>query len=123
LLSPEKLSDEVKNIIINAQNANNLYICDISLWEIAMLAIKKRINIYEPIHDLLNRIQSIDGLSIIAINADIAAESVMLADGFYGDPADCIIVASTRKLAGVLVSRDQKIIDWSAKGNLKLVSG
>jgi PIN domain nuclease of toxin-antitoxin system len=123
LISPDELSKKIIKSIEIAQNSNNLYISSISLWEIAMLIHKKRINVYERIADFINSITNIDGLNIININAGIAAESVALPGGFHSDPADCIIIASARDLAATLITRDQKIIDWSLDGHLKLIVG
>jgi len=119
LLTPEQLSTEIKQKITAAQEKNNLIICSISLWEIAMLSSKKRINIYEPINDFLKAITDIAGLSVQDISPEIAAHSVMLMDNFHGDPADRIIVATTRTNGATLLTRDQKILDWAKFGHIK----
>lgn len=123
LLAPDNLKDKIKAQITAAQHSDNLYLSSITLWEIAMLIQKKRISVFERTSDFLHYISSIDGLNIIEINAEIAAESVMLPGGFASDPADCIIIASTREIAGNLITRDQKIIDWANQGYLKVTSG
>lgn len=123
LLEQDKLKISVKEQIEQAQNASKLYIADITIWEIAMLIQKRRISVFERSADFLNSIANIDGLNIIAINANIAAESVMLPGGFASDPADCLIIASTREIAGTLITRDQKIIDWANQGYLKVTLG
>jgi len=123
LLTPDDLDASVRNQIDTAQKSDNLYISAISLWEIAMLIHKNRISVFERSSEFLNTISNIDGLSIIPINASIAAESVMLPGGFTSDPADCLIVASTREIAGNLITRDQKIINWANQGYLKVSPG
>ena len=74
LLKPEELSGDIKKIIESAQGENKLLISSISLWEIAMLKSKKRINIYEPLKDFLQAITDIDGIKVIHILPDIAAD-------------------------------------------------
>jgi PIN domain nuclease of toxin-antitoxin system len=123
LLSPENISAEIKKTIAKAQENENLFISSITLWEIAMLIKKRRINVYERSSDFLESIVNIDGLKVIQINAGIASESVMLPGNFSSDPADCLIIASTRELAGALITRDQKIIDYSCQGYLKVIKG
>jgi len=76
LLKPEELSVDIKKIIESAQEENKLLISSISLWEIAMLKSKKRINIYEPLKDFLQAITDIDGLTVLDISPNIAADSV-----------------------------------------------
>ncbi|HJD60158.1 MAG TPA: type II toxin-antitoxin system VapC family toxin [Rickettsia endosymbiont of Omalisus fontisbellaquei] len=122
LLQPEELSEKTKHIINLAQENSQLFLSSISLWEIAMLNFKKRINIYEPIKDFLNSITDINGLSIKDISPEVAAESVSLMDDFHGDPADRIIVATAKCLGATLLTRDQKILNWAKLGHIKSIS-
>ena len=119
LLQPEELSEDIRRYITVAQDNNQLLICSISLWEIAMLKSKRRINIYEPIRDFLESVTSIDGLSVKDISAEIAAESVQLMDDFHGDPADRIIAATAKCCVATLLTRDQKILTWASLGHIK----
>jgi len=121
LLKPEELSGDIKKIIEFAQGDNRLLISSISLWEIAMLKSKKRINIYEPLKDFLQAIKDIDGVRIIDILPDIAADSVSLTDDFHGDPADRIIAATAINAGAVLLTRDQQILSWAEMGNIRAV--
>ena len=121
LIEPEQLSDEVKNIISNAQEDNRLFLSSISLWEIAMLKLKKRINIYQQVKQFLNAIEDIDGLRILDLTATIAAESTLLTDGFHGDPADRIIVASAIDKSACLVTRDNQILSWADNGHIRVI--
>lgn len=122
LLQPEELHEDIKQLITIAQENNQLLICSISLWEIAMLKSKRRINIYQPIRDFLESITNIDGLSVKDISAEIAAESVQLMDDFHGDPADRIIVATAKCCGATLITRDQKILTWANLGHIKSLS-
>jgi PIN domain nuclease of toxin-antitoxin system len=119
LLKPGELSEDVKQQINLAQESAQLFLSSISLWEIAMLKFKKRINIYEPIKDFLEFITNINGLSIKDISAEIAAESISLMDEFHGDPSDRIIVATVKCCGATLLTRDQKILTWANLGHIK----
>jgi len=123
LLEPDNIAKKIKEQIASAQSVSSLYISSITLWEIAMLIQKKRISVFERTSDFLKYISRIEGLSVIEISAEIAAESVMLPGAFSSDPADCIIIASTRGIAGSLITRDQKIIEWANQGYLKVIKG
>jgi PIN domain nuclease of toxin-antitoxin system len=120
LLTPTKLSKETIDTITEAQNNNKLFISSISLWEISMLINKKRIYVFEPVISFLNTISNIDGLTIMQINASIGADSGCLLD-FHGDPADRLIVATTRELAGSLITKDQKILEWAEQGFIRTI--
>ena len=119
LLQPEELSEDIKQHIALAQQNCQLFLCSISLWEIAMLKLKRRINIYEPIKDFLNYIANINGLSVKDVSPEIAAESVLLMDNFHSDPADRIIVATTKVFGATLITRDQQILKWANLGHIK----
>lgn len=119
LVQPEELAEDIKQHITLAQENGQLLLCSISLWEIAMLKFKRRINIYEPIKDFLGSVTNIPGLSIKEISSEIAAESVLLMDDFHGDPADRIIVATARCFGATLLTRDQKILTWGNLGHIK----
>ena len=113
IFEPEQLKEDIKKHIALAQENNQLFISSISLWEIAMLYFKKRISIYEPIKAFLESIVNIHGAIIKDISPEVAAESILLADGFHGDPADRIIVATTKVHGAVLLTRDHKILSWA----------
>ena len=66
---------------------------------------------------------SIKPTKAFRININIANDSTSLPDGFVSDPADCIIIASTREVAGTLITCDRKILDWANKGYLKTIRG
>lgn len=121
LLCPDELAKSSMKIIEKAQEQNQLFLSSITLWEIAMLKSKKRINVYEPIKEFLESITDIEGLSIKEISAGIAAESVLL-DDFHGDPADRIIAATSLSSGLVLLTRDKKILSWAEQGNIRAVS-
>ena len=45
----------------------------------------------------------------ILVSPKIAVRSARLGEGFRGDPADCIIVATALEYGWVIVSKDQRI--------------
>ena len=120
LLKPNELHSNIKEIIDLAQDKSRLLLSSISLWEIAMLKSKKRINIYEPITEFLKSITAIEGLTIIDITPEIAANSTTLLEDFHGDPADRIITASCVNYGAMLLTRDHQIISWADSGSIKV---
>ncbi|MGI4775764.1 MAG: type II toxin-antitoxin system VapC family toxin [Janthinobacterium lividum] len=121
-LSPNEISKEVTEAISGAQDDSRLFISSITLWEIAMLVNKKRINLFEPTLTFLNSISQAKGLNIVSISTSIAADSGNLLN-FHGDPADRIITATTRELAGHLITKDEKILTWAKEGYMKTING
>lgn len=50
-----------------------------------------------------------------------APENVLLTDVFHGDPADRIIVATTKVYGATLITRDQKILSWADQGDIRVL--
>jgi len=93
----------------------------ISLWEVSMLSLKSRIVLSENTLEWLKTALGAPGISIQPITPEIAYESTMLPDNFHGDPADRLIVATTRILNATLLTLDKKILEYSKKGYIKTV--
>lgn len=121
LMDSKEIKDSVKKQIKLAQKNNKLIISSISLWEIAMLYSKKRLDVYEPIEQYLKSISQIDGMQISDISSQIAATSVSLGDDFHGDPADRIISATAKINNATLYTRDKKILAWAKMGGVKFL--
>ena len=77
LLKPDILNSEVKNIITQAQNSDQLYISSISLLEIAKLIQLKKLHVYARLADFLNSIVDIKGLNVIQLNPNIIAVRIL----------------------------------------------
>lgn len=112
IIEKTKLNNTEIQLITEAQRNNSLIISSISLWEITMLAHKKKISIFGRVVDFLEDIEKIPGIYIAEINGKTSSESIML-NNFHGDPADRLIVATTKVFSARLLTRDQKIINWA----------
>ena len=84
-------------------------LCDISLWEVAMLVTLGRLTLGEPLASWLDAAADPRSVRILPVTAAIAAEVARLPDTFHRDPADRLIVASCRTLGRSLVTRDRAI--------------
>lgn len=107
-LDPVRLSAKAVAAIAKGEDTGNLACCDISLWEIAMLIAKKRL---DPGTDSLNFIHLILAarkIKVLPVTPEIAAMSTQADFCPHGDPADRIIAASTIIHKGKLVTSDQK---------------
>lgn len=119
LIDKNKLTNSEIELISEAQLHNSLLVSSISLWEIAMLVNKKKISIFGRVNDFLEDIENLPGIQISQINGKIASESITL-HNFHGDPADRIIVATTKVHSAKLITRDQKIIQWAKSGIINI---
>jgi PIN domain nuclease of toxin-antitoxin system len=84
-------------------------LCDISLWEVAMLVTLGRLELVEPIERWLEAAADPRTVRVLAVTPAIAAEVTRLPATFHKDPADRLIVATSRVLGYPLLTRDRAI--------------
>ena len=103
------ISNKAKRAI---KKADQKWISAISCWELAKLVEKKRISFSIPLISWIRRSLNEGNIYLAELSPDIAVESSQLR-GLHKDPADQIIVATSRLLGIPLVTSDQRILDFS----------
>ena len=98
-----------------------ILVSEISLWEIAMLQSKGRIQISEPLESWLEKSINAPGIRAINLSPKIIAESLNLPGDFHSDPSDRLIVASARVYGATLVTQDQQIKKYGKNGYIKVL--
>ena len=111
-LNPEKLTKKVIRTIEQAEQQALLFCCDISLWEIAMLIQKKRLNPDVDTQTFLNLILTARSISVLEINASIAAISTQHLFKHH-DPADRLIAATALHYHAPLITCDKHLTQVS----------
>lgn len=94
------------------KQASRKWISAISCWELAKLVEKKRIGFSIPVLTWITRSFSEMDISIADLSPEISVESTQL-KGFHNDPADQIIVATSRVLGISLLTSDRRILNFS----------
>jgi PIN domain nuclease of toxin-antitoxin system len=84
----------------------------ITLWEIATLSARGRIEIAQPLDAWLEELEGHPLIDVLPLTGRIAAESVRLGPDFHNDPADQIIVATARIHGLSLMTADERIRGW-----------
>jgi len=107
----ERLSPAQRDLIQAADTRSPLLVSDISLWEVAMLQGRGRINLHIPLREWLNKAVAPPLVRRCGISPAIAAEVAALPASFHRDPADRILVATARVFGATLLTHDQRIID------------
>jgi PIN domain nuclease of toxin-antitoxin system len=108
-LTPDRLSRPARNAIEHADSAGQLACCDISLWEVAMLVDRGRIDAGTDVARFLHLALTARSLRVLPITPEIAALSISL--GLHGDPADRLIAATTVHHGATLVTSDHRLRD------------
>ena len=106
-LSKSKLKD-----IKKATGKGGIKISIISCWELCKLVEKGKIGFSIPLKEWMHSAIRYPGLELLEITPNICLESCNLPGDFHGDPADQIIVATSRLLNLPLVTEDKKIINY-----------
>lgn len=105
-LKPEELSKKAKEQIEQANEGKGLYFCDISLWEIAMLIKKKRLDPGVDYSEFIDLLLASNRYILSRITPEIAEISTQLPKSVNQDPADRIIAATSIANAVPLVTAD-----------------
>jgi PIN domain nuclease of toxin-antitoxin system len=118
----ETLSHRIINLIDTAASRHELFISAISVWEIAMLANKRKIVLNSSCLSWINASLSLPGITLILLSPEIAVESCQLPDNFHGDPADRILAATAKIENLTLITRDKKLLAYGAKKHINTLS-
>ncbi len=97
---------------IEKNEATGLGVSAISCWEIAKLIEKKRLVLPLRIEEWFETAFVYPGIELIPLTPQIAVESTQLPGEFHKDPADQIIVATTRILNCTILTFDERILNY-----------
>ena len=103
------ISKKAKSVIEREQDGGEIIVSVISAWEITMLVEKDRLVLSMDVSNWLATVAEIEGVKFLPVDVEIANKSVVLPGEFHKDPADRMIVATARKLAVPVVTKDEKI--------------
>lgn len=93
-LEPNKLSRKAKSSISHANANDGIVFCEISLWEIAMLIQKERVQIDSSYLHFVQLLHASNKYEFRGITPEIAKLSVQLPSEITNDPADRTIAAT-----------------------------
>ncbi|OGA33012.1 MAG: hypothetical protein A3F75_13560 [Betaproteobacteria bacterium RIFCSPLOWO2_12_FULL_64_23] len=107
-LAPARLSARARKAIELAAATRELACCDISLWEIAMLIARDRLDPGIDARQFLEDLIAARRLQVLPITPAIAVLSQ--SDAFsHGDPADRLIAATALMHRAPLVTSDSRL--------------
>jgi PIN domain nuclease of toxin-antitoxin system len=106
----DRLSAQQRRAAAAAERANEkLHIADVTLWEIAMLADRGKINLPQGLASFFEELESNVRLEVLPIDGAIAIDAVGLGKAFPNDPADRLIAATARIHGHTLVTADRRV--------------
>jgi len=113
---PERLGEAGGRAIAAAETIG---VASISCWEVAMLALKGRIELDREPERWIRQALALPGIRVEQLSPRVAVAAAML-DGqeFPGDPADRMIYATGRALGMPLITRDAALREFDPRGTL-----
>lgn len=111
-MSPEKLSQKVKSLIVNPDKYDELLLSTISIWEFCKLLEKGRLVISCDTEEWIKEALSMFKLRVVELSPIISLKSTILPLPFNDDPADQIIVATGREEKATIITKDKRILDY-----------
>ena len=120
---PGKIGPGTLRTIEQAGKRRTLFVSIISVWEIALLESKRRIALPMPTQKWIARALDNPEIKLIGLDEpEIALDSCHLPEEFHADPADRFLVATARARNAILVTADQRILNYSKLGHVKTLA-
>lgn len=110
LLGEPRLSERERTELDNLPRGERPLVCDISLWEVALLVQGRRLRLEMPLESWLATATAAATVRIVPITAATVVEMTRLPKSFHQDPADRLIVATARALDLPLCTHDKQIL-------------
>jgi PIN domain nuclease of toxin-antitoxin system len=106
---PARLSRSAASAIRRARTNQGIAIAAISLWELAMLFARGRLEATGTIEASVQLIMDRSGAILKPLTAEVAALATQFPQDFPLDPADRLIAATARAEGLTLITRDERL--------------
>jgi len=110
--NPEFLSETAKHRIDQEAAEGTVFISSISTWELALLVARGRLKLTMSPTDWVAAAEALPFFNFVPVTNSIALKSVHLPGALHHDPADRIIIATAISMGAILVTKDEKIINY-----------
>lgn len=111
LIGDNRLSAEQIETLESFPSSNRPFISDISVWELGMLVELGRLKLNIPFEDFLRKATSPSTVQVLSISPEVILEMNKLPQSFHRDPADRLIVSTSRAFDLPLATQDYMILN------------
>jgi len=108
-IEPKRLSRAVTSTLRRARVADGLAISAISLWELASLFARGRIESYGTVEASVRQVLDTVAVTVKPLTLEIAILAAQFPESYPRDPADRLIGATARAEGLALITQDEKI--------------
>jgi PIN domain nuclease of toxin-antitoxin system len=112
MLGDERLNLSFRHIVEQYKEKELIFVSAISVWELGMLVERKRIQLEIDCLDWVEQAFTSSNVNLISLTPRVAIQSTRLPETPHGDPADRILIATAHEYNAVLITHDQKILDY-----------
>ena len=116
-----EIGSACRKTIQTASVESVLVISVMSVWEVAMLEVRARIQLSLDCRAWVDKALTAPGTRLQALTPAIAVESTRLPSIIHGDPVDRILVATARHIGASFATRDERILKYSRSGYLQVL--
>lgn len=117
------LSRQALRAVEIARRERSVYVSAISIWELAMIVLRKRFELDRPIRTWVEAAFEQPDIQLLPLSPEIAIEAAELPAPMHKDPADRMIVASARVERLVLVTCDRPMLAFAKATGLTCIEG
>jgi PIN domain nuclease of toxin-antitoxin system len=93
-----------------------VFVSPFSAWELSLLSSRGRLGLGMRVEDWFDRFTSQPGLALAQLPVGVLVDAHVLPGQPPNDPADRILIATARRFGHVVITRDQRILDYGAAG-------
>jgi len=108
-IEPKRLSRAAASALLRARSGGGLAMASISLWEMASLFVRGRIQTYGTVEASVRQVLETVGVVVKPITQEIAILAAHFPESYPRDPADRLIGATARAEGLVLITQDEQI--------------
>lgn len=119
--SKREIGAACRKSLEKAAAESTLLVSVMSVWEVAMLDIKARIQLSLECRAWVDEALRAPGIRLQALTPAIAIESTRLPAVLQGDPVDRMLVATARAIGVPLATRDERILEYARAGHLQSI--
>ena len=109
--APKKLTRPAASAIRRAMRSDGIGIASITLWELAVLFTRGRLQAHGTVEASVERLVTATHVVVKPLTPSIAAIASQLPSDFPADPADRLIAATARAEGLALVTADTRILE------------
>lgn len=124
-LASGNLSDEIVERIVFAGLADGVFVSPVSAWEIGLLAKPKSsapsVEFKPDVRTWYATLLAKPIVKEAPLTWSAAIDSAALPPPFHNDPADRLLVSTAREMDVPLLTRDRRILDYSAAGHVQAI--